>query len=80
MSGLLDTSVIVRYLVGPPPEMERVARHILDEETDLSVSAVVLAETAVVLGSVYGIRRERIVDRLVTVLRKENVRPLGMVK
>lgn len=46
MRGLLDTSVIVRYLTGDPPEQAELAASIIDSETPLQITDVVLAEVA----------------------------------
>ena len=73
MSGFVDTSVLVRYLIGEPPELAEQAAHILDEEDDLQVTDVVLVETAYVLTSVYQVPRDIVVDHLITFLQKENI-------
>lgn len=44
MSGLLDTSVVVRYLTGDPPDLAEKAARIIDWDEDLQVTAVVVAE------------------------------------
>ncbi len=80
VSGLLDTSIVVRYLTDDPPEMAEQAARIIDEEEGLQVTAVVLAETAYVLTSVYQVPRELVVDHLIAFLQKENVEPLGLDK
>ncbi|SRR6266508_662582 len=80
MSNLLDTSVIVRYLINDEPLLADRAREIIDRVPDLFVPGVVLAETAFVLFSVYRISRVVIVDQLVELLRKRNIRALGIEK
>jgi len=65
MTGFLDTSVVVRYLTGDPPELAEQAAQIVDQENDLQITDVVLAETAYVLTSVYRVRRDIVVDHLV---------------
>ena len=80
MSGFLDTSVIVRYLTGDPPELAEKAAHIIDGEEHLQVTDVVLAETAYVLASVYGISRSVVVDHLIAFLQKENISPFTLDK
>ena len=80
MGSLLETSVIVRYLVNDEPVLAARARGVIDDAPDLFVPTVVLAETAFVLFSVYKISRTIIVDHLVQLLRKSNVRALGIEK
>ena len=80
MIGLLDTSIVVRYLTGDPPELAEKAARVIDGEEDLQVTDVVIAETAYVLTSVYGISRSVVVDHLVAFLQKENISPFAMDK
>jgi predicted nucleic acid-binding protein len=50
----VDTSVLIRYLVGSPPEQAKwVARLIDDDATEIGVSVVALAECAHVLRTQY---------------------------
>jgi predicted nucleic acid-binding protein len=50
----VDTSVLIRYLVGSPPEQaKRAARLIDDDATEIGVSVVALAECAHVLRTQY---------------------------
>jgi len=80
VSGLLDTSMLVRYLTGDPPELAERASQVIDLEEDLQVSDVVLVETAFVLTSVYKVPREAVVDYLILFLQKENIRPFALGK
>ena len=80
MSGFLDTSVVVRYLTGDPPESAEQAAKIIDEVDDLLVTDVVLTETAYVLTSVYQVPREVAVDHLIAFLQKENISPFALDK
>lgn len=73
MTAFLDTSVLIRYLTGDPPEMLAVARRIVDETDAVAITDVVLAETAFVLLSVYQVPRQAIVDTLVDLLHKANI-------
>lgn len=70
---LLDASVIVRYLTGDPPRQAARASRIIDHEPALVVTDVVLAETAFVLNSVYGVPRRAVVDGLVQLLQRRNL-------
>ena len=73
MIGWLDTSVVVRYLTGDPPELADRAAVVVDGERELRLTSVVLAETAYVLTSVYGVPREVVVDHLIRLLQKDNI-------
>ena len=78
MSGFLDTSVVVRYLTGDPPELAERAARFIDSVDDLQVTDVVIAEAAYVLGSVYQVPRETVVDHLIAFLQKENISPFAL--
>lgn len=80
MSGLLDTSMLVRYLTGDPPDLAERAAQVIDREQELQVSDVVIAETAYVLTSVYKIPREAVVDYLILFLQKSNIQPFALDK
>jgi len=80
VSGLLDTSVIVRYLTGDPPELADRAAHIIDSSIPLYITDVVLVETAYVLISVYQMPRTAVVDILIALLQRTNIRPFALSK
>ncbi len=80
MNGLLDTSMVVRYLTGDPPELAERAASIIDGEEGLGVTHGVLMETAYVLTSVYRVARASVVDHLLAFLQRENVEVLGLDK
>jgi predicted nucleic acid-binding protein len=80
MTGLLDTSMVVRYLTGDPQDLAEWASQVIDQEEGLQVSDVVIAETAYVLTSVYKVPREVVVDHLILFFQKENIRPFALDK
>jgi predicted nucleic acid-binding protein len=80
MAAIVDTSVVVRYLTGDPPAMATRAARILDNKATATVTDVVIAETAYVLSSVYGVARPAIVDGLVAFIQKRNLVILGLPK
>ncbi|MCS6839897.1 MAG: PIN domain-containing protein [Roseiflexaceae bacterium] len=80
MGGLLDTSTIVRYLTGQPPDLAMLAAQIIDSEEHLLIPEVVIAETAYVLTSGYGVPREAVVDTLILLLQKRNIFPFALRK
>ena len=56
MSGLLDTSMIVRYLTGDPPNLADVSAQVINGVAPLLVSDVVIVEAADVLTEVIEVR------------------------
>jgi predicted nucleic acid-binding protein len=80
MTSLLDTSVVVRYLTGDPARLAARAARIIESGETLAVTDVVIAETAFVLSSVYGVARPAVVDGLVQLLQRENVVTLRLDK
>ena len=80
MSGFLDTSMLVRYLVRDVPEMAEQAAKLIDGEEDLWVTGVGLAEVSYVLRSTYLLPREMVIDHLLTFLSKQNVSCYGLDK
>lgn len=71
----LDTSVVVRYLVGTPAaQAKRAARLIDDDATECGVSVVALAECAHVLRTQYQVEPRDIIDALIGFVQRANVR------
>ena len=70
----------MHYLIGSPEHLSERAKAILDNEPVVTVTGVVLAEIAYVLRSVYEVPREEIVDSLVDLLQKQNMRIHGAPK
>jgi predicted nucleic acid-binding protein len=74
----VDTSVVVRYLVGTPAAQARRAAALIDDEaTEIGISTVVLAECAHVLRTQYEVEQRAIIDTLIDLIQRENVRLLG---
>ncbi len=70
----VDTSVVVRYLVGTPHDQARRAATLIDDDgVVIGVSVVALAECAHVLRTQYGIEQRDIIDALIDFVRRENV-------
>ena len=75
----VDTSVVVRYLVGTPKaQARRAAALIDDDETEVGISAVVLADVAHVLRTQYAVEARDIVESLIGLIQRTNVRVLGL--
>ncbi len=71
----LDTSVVVRYLVGTPAaQAKRAARLIDDDANDCGVSVVALAECSHVLRTQYEVGQRDIIDALIGFIQRANVR------
>lgn len=73
----VDTSVVLRYLVGSPPDQASRAKHLIEAETDIGISLIVLLETGHVLRTQYGVSRADILDALVGLLTRSNVSTIG---
>jgi predicted nucleic-acid-binding protein len=77
VKALVDTSLLVRYLTGDPPHLAEKAAQVLDGEETLGITEVALVETAYVLESVYGVPRKEVVDALLALFQKENLKAVG---
>jgi predicted nucleic acid-binding protein len=76
----VDTSVIVRYLVGTPVAQAKRAAALMDGESVVGISLVALVETAHVLRTQYGVERGDVLEVLFELLTRENVELLGLPK
>ena len=76
----LDTSVIVRYLIGVPEDLARRSGEIIDQLDNLQIGGVALAEAAFVLTRVYNAPRDNVADSLMGILGKANVSTFGLDK
>jgi len=72
-----DTSVLVRYLVGTPDAEAQRATELIDGDDEIGVSPVALAECAHVLRTQYGVAKADIVESLIGLVQRENIRMLG---
>lgn len=73
-SAFLDTSVIVRYLMQDDPVFSETSRRIIDSGRELLLTSGTIAATAYVLDSVYRLPRQPLVDSLVALLQRRNIR------
>jgi len=64
MSAWLDSNVVVRYLVGSPPEMAARAREVIDSGQPLLLSSATIAEAWHVITKVYLVPRDETLDAL----------------
>lgn len=75
----LDTSVIVRYLVGTPVAQARRATRLIDDDgEECGVSIVALAECAHVLRTQYDVAQRDIIEALIGFVQRANVRVIDM--
>jgi len=74
VSSFIDTTVLVRHLVGDPPDMARRATAFLATEKLLFLADLIVAETVYVLESFYEIDRYRIAVAMRSLLAMESVR------
>lgn len=80
MTAFLDTSVVVRYLVGDGGSLAEQAIRIIDTDEPLILSELVLVETAYVLSSVYEVPRDTLVDALMALVQRQNIRLANLSK
>ena len=80
MTAALDTSFVVRYMMGSPADSARQASEVIDSTEELEISGIALAETAFVLTTVYQVPRGRAADQLIDLVRKENISITGLTK
>ncbi len=76
----VDTSVVVRYLVGEPPDQAKRAAVIIDGDADVGISILVIVEAAHVLRSNYELARSDILDALIDLVSRTNLIPLELSK
>jgi predicted nucleic acid-binding protein len=78
---LLDTSVILRYLTEDIPEQAEQARALIESTTPLGLTTIALLEAAYALRrEPYRFSRDEIIDVLVRLARRRNVRGVGVDK
>ncbi len=80
MNAFLDTSIVVRYLTGDPPALADMAARIIDGEQELTLTDMVIVETAYVLSSVYKVPRKAVVDSLLALIQKRNITLFALEK
>lgn len=74
MSAFVDTNVLVRHLVGEPPDMAARATAFLQRESELFVADLIVAETVYVLESFYEIARPEIGEAMWALIVMASVR------
>jgi predicted nucleic acid-binding protein len=74
----IDTSVLIRYLIGSPKAQAVRARRLIDSDEGIGLPLVALAEAAHVLRTQYGLESEVIIGLLIELLQRRNIELLGM--
>lgn len=64
MSAFVDTNVLIRHLTGDPPAMAARATAYLENESELLLTDLVVAETVYLLESFYETPREQVADAM----------------
>ena len=71
----VDTSVHRSLSLGTPPEQAKRAADLIDDDnTSIGMSIVALAECAHVLRTQYGVGQRDIIDSLIDLVQRENIR------
>jgi predicted nucleic acid-binding protein len=78
MAAHVDTSIIVRYLIRDVPVLASQAAALIESDQELVISEVALAEAAHVLRTIYQVPRETLVDALVDLANRRNIRVRGI--
>jgi predicted nucleic-acid-binding protein len=73
VTAFVDTNVLVRHLVGDPPDMAARATAYLRKETGLLVADLIVAETVYVLESFYEVARPEISEAMRALITMESV-------
>lgn len=74
----VDTSVLVRYLVGSPRPQATRAQRLVEGDEQIGLPIVALVECAHVLRTQYGLARDAVIGLLIDLLQRRNIGLLGM--
>jgi predicted nucleic-acid-binding protein len=73
MTALLDTNVILRFLLGGSPEQVAAAHELFESDLELILTDMVVAECEWVLRSSYGLERQAIAGLLGALISLRNL-------
>lgn len=76
MTAFVDTNILIRHLVGEPPEQAARATRYLEQADELLLPDLILAEVAYVLESFYEVPREQVAETLRAILAFPAIRVL----
>lgn len=79
-AAFLDTSFIIRYLINDLPELAERAARVIEGDEPLILSEMALLESAYVLASLYHVPRAEIVDSLMELIQRRNLRMASLPK
>jgi predicted nucleic acid-binding protein len=78
VTALLDTSIVVRYLTRDVEALALISRSIIESDEHLVLTGACIAEVGCALTVNYGLPREVVVDQLVDLVHRENLRVLDL--
>lgn len=73
MAKLVDTNLIIRFLIKDNPKQFEAAEKIFISQEDLILPDVIFAETVWTLKSVYKVSKQETVEKLVQLLQFRNI-------
>ena len=73
MSAFVDTSVLVRHLVGDPPAMAKRATSFLRSADHLFLTDLIVAETIYVLESFYEVDRQQVAESMRSLIAMNSI-------
>ena len=76
--NLLDTNILLRYLLQDLPAQGAVARSLIESEQEWYLTDVVLAEVGFALQSFYKVPRANVVDILCELVTRQNIQVYGL--
>jgi predicted nucleic acid-binding protein len=76
----VDTSVVVRHLVGTPETLARRATAVIERVGVVDIPVLVLLETAHVLRTQYDVPRLDVLEVLIGLVTRDNVELIGLPK
>ena len=78
--NFVDTNLVIRYLTNDEPSLAERAALVIDSDVPVYLTDVVIAEIGYVLTSIYGMQRPVVIDHLIALLQKRNIRTFGFDK
>lgn len=73
MTDLIDTSIVLRYLLQDVPLQAEKARELIDATSPVRLPVVAISESAFVLMRVYGVDRATVVSSLQALISRRNI-------
>ncbi len=72
MPKLVDTNLIVRFLLNDNPQQALASEKVFKQSSDLVITDIAVAETVWTLQSFYGFSRQEIVEKIFKFLQSKN--------